>query len=246
MSPAEHPPTGRVVSGLDDCWNRIGVFGDRSCNQLQASVHCRNCPVYAAAGRSLLEQPPPADYLAEWTGVLAESKRRSDDSLLSADGSAVRSEQSLSLMIVRLGRELFALPVGLLVEVSPPFPVHSVPHRSNAVFLGLVNIRGEIMLAASLAALLGVVPETAPATSGPHASRRMAVASAGDGRWVFPIDEILGVHVFHRDAVLPPPVAGSQGRFGCSQGVLRWQQRTVALLDADALIAGLNAAIAAP
>ncbi|MEB3266108.1 MAG: chemotaxis protein CheW [Cyanobacteriota bacterium] len=245
MSPANPPSAGRGISGQNDCWNHIGVFGDRTCEQLQASVHCRNCPVYAAAGRSLLEQPPPADYLAEWTGVLAESKRRSDDSLLSADGSAVRNEQSLSLMIVRLGSELFALPVGLLVEVSPPFPVHSVPHRTNAVFLGLVNIRGEIMLAASLASLLGVGPETA-AAAGPHASRRMAVASAGDGRWVFPIDEILGVHVFHRDAVLPPPAVGSQGRSGCSQGVLRWQQRTVALLDADALVAGLNAAIAPP
>ncbi|HBP1772226.1 TPA: chemotaxis protein CheW, partial [Pseudomonas aeruginosa] len=34
---------------VDDCWNRIGVHGDKSCERLAEHVHCRNCEVYAAA-----------------------------------------------------------------------------------------------------------------------------------------------------------------------------------------------------
>jgi Magnesium chelatase, subunit ChlI len=38
----------------NDCWNQIGVFGDGTCPELAKVIHCRNCPVYAAGGRSLL------------------------------------------------------------------------------------------------------------------------------------------------------------------------------------------------
>ena len=35
------------VERIDDCWNRIGVHGDKSCPLLDEHVHCRNCAVYA-------------------------------------------------------------------------------------------------------------------------------------------------------------------------------------------------------
>ena len=223
---AEHEP---ATSRLDDCWNRIGVFGDRSCPELLNCVHCRNCQVYSAAGRSLLERLPPGDYLQEWTSVLAETKRGSESSSLSADGSVVRSDQSLSVMIFRLANELFALPVGVFLEVSAPFVVHSVPGRSNHLFLGMVNVRGEIMLAASLTNLLGLNV----ANSGQQSAGRMAVAGTPDGKWVFPIDEIYGIYLFNRDDVKPAPVviANADRSYAC--GVFQWQNRSIALLDSD-------------
>jgi chemotaxis-related protein WspD len=230
----------RPTARLDDCWNRIGVFGDRSCPELASCVHCRNCPVYSAAGRSLLERLPPGDYLREWTAVLAETKRGSESSTLSADGSAVRSDQSLSVMIFRLSDELFALPVGVFLEVSAPFVVHSVPSRSNALFLGMVNVRGEIMLAASLTQLLGLKP---PESGQPLASR-MAVAGTPEGKWVFPIDEIHGIYLFDRDDVKPAPVVitNAEHSYGC--GVFQWQNRSVALLDPSRIFEALNGEIA--
>lgn len=231
-------PQDPASSSLDDCWNRIGVFGDRSCTLLSASVHCRNCQVYSEAGRSLLERLPPADYLAEWTAVLAESQHGAQSSLLSADGAVVRSDQSLTLMIFRLADELFALPVGVLLEVSAPFVVHSIPHRSTAIFLGLVNIRGEIMLAASLRALLGLAAEQQrPAAA--QGSQRMAVASTPEGRWVFPIDEIFGIHLFNRADVNPAPSQAQEGHC-CSSGVLQWRNRPVALLDPERIFQRLH------
>ena len=227
---------------LEDCWNHIGVFGDRSCEVLIDCVHCRNCHVYSAAGRSLLERLPPGDYLQEWTSVLAETKRGSESSTLSADGTVVRSDQSLSVMIFRLASELFALPVGVFLEVSAPFMVHSVPGRTNDLFLGMVNIRGEIMLAASLTNLLGL--KTLQASSGSHTGvGRMAVASAPEGKWVFPIDEIYGIYLFNRVDVKPAPVVISNANSSYANGVFQWQNRSVSLLDPDRIFSALNTEI---
>jgi len=243
---APHASPGAVepsATRLDDCWNRIGVFGDRSCPELLNCVHCRNCPVYSAAGRSLLERLPPGDYLQEWTTVLAETKRGSESSTLSADGSVVRSDQSLSVMIFRLAGELFALPVGVFLEVSSPFVVHSVPGRSNQLFLGMVNVRGEIMLAASLTNLLGLKVEP---ISGQQSAGRMAVAGTPEGKWVFPIDEIYGIYLFNRDDVKPAPVVISNADRSYTCGVFQWQNRSVALLDPDRIFSMLTTEISPP
>ncbi len=63
---------GRLAVG-DGCWNRIGVSGDRSCPELPSFVHCRNCPVFAAAARAFFDRPAPEGYLAEWARWLADS-----------------------------------------------------------------------------------------------------------------------------------------------------------------------------
>ncbi|MEB3199348.1 MAG: chemotaxis protein CheW [Synechococcaceae cyanobacterium] len=230
-----------AAAGLNDCWNHIGVFGDTSCPSLASWVHCRNCPVYSAAGRSLLERLPPQGYLQEWTTVLADAKRGNDIRELSADGSVVRSTQSLSVMIFRLGEELFALPVNVFLEVSSPFIVHAVPRRSSPLFLGLVNVRGEIMLAASLSELLQLQPAAGPAAKAP---RRMAVAGSPDGKWVFPIDEIHGIYLFHQNDVRAAPVVISAASQAFSCGVFQWQNRSVALLDAERIFAALTREIA--
>ena len=62
----------RPASG-SDCWHRIGVSGDRSCPELNAFIHCRNCPVFAAAARTFFDRPAPEGYLADWSRWLAES-----------------------------------------------------------------------------------------------------------------------------------------------------------------------------
>jgi len=58
-------------AAVDDCWNRIGVFGDKSCPQLERHIHCRNCEVYGAQ-RSLLIFRLGEQWLAIATRCLAE------------------------------------------------------------------------------------------------------------------------------------------------------------------------------
>jgi chemotaxis-related protein WspD len=235
------PETSETDPRLDDCWNRIGVFGDRSCSELPSCEHCRNCPVYSAAGRSLLERLPPGDYLQEWTTVLAEDKRGSESSTPSIFDSAVRNDQSLALMIFRLAGELFALPVGVFLEVSTPFAVHSVPGRSNELFLGLVNVRGEIALAASLANLLGV---RVAKSAGPQSVGQMAVAETAVGNWVFPIDEIYGIYLLNRDDVNSAPEAINTTNNFYVNGIFQWHNRLVAMLDPDPIFSMLTTKVA--
>ncbi len=57
--------TDEFFAPVHDCWNRIGVEGNATCRELAKYIHCRNCPVYSAAGLQLLDRPLPADYRRE-------------------------------------------------------------------------------------------------------------------------------------------------------------------------------------
>jgi len=221
MSPNSTAPSPQ------DCWNEIGVFGDRSCDALAAAVHCRNCQVFSSGGRRLLDRRPPPGYLQDWTRVLAHG---------TTPGEAVVSGISApSLMIFRLADEFFALPVAVLLEVSSPLAVHTVPHRTTDVFQGLVNIRGELMLTASLKALLGV-SKHADGAGAP----RLAVARSEQGPWVFPLDEIFGIHPVNPEGIRPAPTTGQGGAVSCTAGLFSWRGHTVALLDPERIFSLLH------
>lgn len=231
---------------MDDCWNRIGVSGDRSCPTLAEVVHCHNCAVYSRAGRSLLERQPPADYLAGWTAVLADGSGGlptpgDSDTGAAGEERVVGGQQALALMVFRIGEESLALPLQLLQEVTPPCGIHSVPHRSNGCFLGLVNIRGEILLAASLRRLLDLPLDQGP----PAAGNRMAVTAAGDNQWVIAIDEVLGIHLCHAEELQPPPVVHSAAA-AHTEALFTWKGRRVALLHGPRLLDTLRLQVSQP
>lgn len=217
---------------MDDCWNRIGVSGDRSCPTLGEVVHCHNCAVYSSAGRSLLERQPPAGYRTGWTAVLAD---RGDEERV------VTGQQALTLMVFRVGEEVLALPLQLLQEVTPPSGIHSVPHRSNGTFLGLVNIRGEILLAASLRQLLNLPLEGGT----PAAGQRMAVTAPGEEQWVIALDEVLGIHLCSPEDLEAPPVVHSTAA-ALTQALFAWKGRRVALLDGPRLLHTLRRQVRQP
>jgi chemotaxis-related protein WspD len=224
---------------LNDCWNRMGVMGDRSCPELKTVIHCRNCPVYSAAGRSLFDREPPSGYLKEWTDILAETP--AEQSGGNGNGAIVRTTETISIIIFRLGHELLALPVKLLQEVTQPCVIHTLPHRSNDLFLGLVNIRGETLLCASLSHLLG--PEPISNTShavNPINSTRMVVAGREENKWVFLVDEVLGIHRFHPSELKDAPVVIKKSAEAYTKGVITWQDNKVNYLDSELLFYTLN------
>ena len=172
MTPDAGPGNGPApFDHGDGCWHRIGVSGDRSCPELSTFVHCRNCPVFAAAARSFFDRPAPEGYLAEWSSWLADSgsdglrprgEGGGDDD---EDGGVVAQREGVSVLIFRLGAEWLAFRTRAVAEVTTPRPVHRVPHRSNRIFAGLVNLQGQAQLCVSLHGLLGVdAPGVAAAT----------------------------------------------------------------------------------
>lgn len=227
--------TNNLPHGVNDCWNHIGVDGDRSCVKLETVIHCRNCPVYSTAGRSLLERVAPFDYLNEWTAVVAVPQEQPSRDFASAVGFRIgRAVDTLSAIIFRLGDELFALPVQVLQEVTHPCVIHTLPHRSNDLLLGLVNIRGEILLCASLGHLLGLETATNPPSS--HMNLRMLVVGQKDSKWVFPVDEVHRIHRFHLNELKAVPVVVSQANETYTLAVIDWQNDKVNYLDAELLL----------
>jgi len=228
-----------VESPLNDCWNQIGVMGDRSCGQLATVIHCYECPVYAEAGDSLLEREPPLNYLDEWLNILAETSVDQED--VEGDEIVIHTAEAISVMIFRLGNERLAFPVRILQEVTPPCVIQPLPHRSNELFLGLVNIRGETLLCASLSHLLNLEPtkETSSTVTSTNA-KRMMMAGQGNDKWVFPVDEVHGVYRFHLNELRDAPVVITKATEAYTQGIIYWQGNQVNYLDSELLFYTLN------
>lgn len=89
---------------IDDCWNRIGVRGDGSCEKLAQHIDCRNCPVHARAAAELLDRLQ-VEQMADGWSEQAEPMQEQD-----ADLS--------SWLLFRIGEEWLALPTALLEEIT--------------------------------------------------------------------------------------------------------------------------------
>src|SRR5262245_34195996 len=124
-----------------DCWNTIGVKGDRSCDKLVGAIHCQNCSVFAAAASTFLDREAPAGYVEEITNLLASSAQ------------SVDARQN-SVVVFDVEDQPLAIDTRAVVEVTEARAVHRVGHRSGRVFSGLVNIHGQLELCASLRGLL--------------------------------------------------------------------------------------------
>jgi chemotaxis-related protein WspD len=216
------------------CWNEIGVMGDHSCHELTTAIHCRNCGVFAAAARAFLDRPAPPGYLAEWAVCLDDADRCAGD-----ESDAAR--QRLGVVVFRLGAEWLALPAAVVVEVTPVRPVHRVPHRSNEVLAGLVNLRGQLHLCASLHGLIGTEPRTsATATHSPEPAARMIVIRREAETWVFTTEEVLGVPRVPPDLMQNVPSTLANPAVSFCQSVFHWQGQSVGLLDAARLFDALG------
>jgi chemotaxis-related protein WspD len=210
------------------CWNEIGVMGDHSCPELSTAIHCRNCSVFAAAAKAFLDRPPPPGYLAAWSHCL------DDDDPCSSDASDAR-RQELGVVVFRLGAEWLALPTAVIVEVTPVRPVHRIPHRSNQILTGLVNLRGQLHLCASLHGLLGTESCNTAAAQVPDRAARMIVIRRETESWVFTADEVAAVPRVPLDRLQNVPATLANPAVSFSQSVFDWQGRSVGLLDASRL-----------
>ncbi|MFM7291896.1 MAG: chemotaxis protein CheW [Planctomycetia bacterium] len=228
-------PGREVAAPMEHCWRHVGVGGDRSCPELAAFIHCRNCPVVAAAARRFFDRPAPAGYLESWGETLAQP-------IVTVDGDA------RGVLIFRLCDEWMALPTSILAEVTTLRRAHRVPHRSGAVLAGIVNIRGQLQLCIRLPRLLGLDPPPEETASAAHAARLLVVEHPGEHgprRWVFEVDEVAGVHRVHRQALAIPPSTVSHAAKRATAGLFAWQDKTVALLDEARLLDGLARLVSA-
>jgi chemotaxis-related protein WspD len=212
-----------VASGLD-CWNRIGISGDRSCPELVKHIHCRNCPVFADAANRFFDRPAPSGYLADWAKLLAAPFKPAES-------------KDLSLLIFRLRDEWLALLTEVVVEVTNPRPVHRIPHRSSDTLIGMVNLRGQLQLQVSLHGLIGVSPAETPLPAG---KPRLVVIKRGGHTWAFEADDVHGVYRFARGRLQTVPSTLANPANSFSQAVISWQGKSVGFLDDERVFDSLR------
>ena len=236
MSEAK-PKTGKIADAVENvspasihaCWNDIGVYGTSACSELEKFVHCRNCPVYSTAGVELLDRPLPDDYRREWSQHFAIEKHRA-------------TPAKLSVVIFRIAAEWLALPTTAFQEVAERRLTHSLPHRRQGIVVGLINVRGELLICVSLRRLLGLDRGAKPPARQP--TDRLLVVNWDGNRLVFAVDEIHGVHRFQPKELREAPATVSKSSLTFTQGVFLWEQHPVGLLEPESLFSTLNRSLA--
>ncbi len=202
------------------CRLTIGVWGDRSCPDLREHIHCRNCPVYAQGGRQLLARVP---------------KDTDAGASTSAPEPVLNNSELRSMLVFRVRGEWLAIRTATAREVVEPVPAHRVPHRNDARFLGLVNVRGELMPCADLGRLLELPNVSKPDNEAEGIWPRLLVLEREQRVWAFPVAEVEGIQRVQPDAIQPPPVTIELGRSAFTEGVFEGRRGPVSVIDEDTL-----------
>ncbi|MFB4390876.1 MULTISPECIES: chemotaxis protein CheW [unclassified Pseudomonas] len=201
---------------IDDCWNRIGVHGDKTCPLLEQHIHCRNCEVYAAAATRLLDRY-----------ALVQDER-------DEPAAPEQDARGRSMLLFRLGEEWLALATACLAEIAPLQAVHSLPHQRSRVLQGVANVRGALVPCLSLGDLLGMAGEPVQARTG-RVMPRMLILAAQGGPVVMPVDEVDGIHRLD-----PARLENTGEAAPFTLAALQWRGRSVRVLDPEHLLSAVK------
>ena len=204
-----------------ECFRRIGVWGDRSCELLVEHAHCRNCSSYAAIGRQLLDRSPNTEYLVEWRDRVARK------------GSGVVAEAARPMTVFRVADEWLALPTQVVREIVDPMPVRRVPHRRDISFRGLVNVRGVVLPCVDLGVLLGSrsSAQERGASADAMTWRRMMVIESAGAAWTFEAEEVEGIRRVRDGQLRRPPVTVELGTHRFTEWVFTDPHGDVGVLE---------------
>jgi chemotaxis-related protein WspD len=140
-----------------------------------------------------------------------------------------------AIIAFRVGARWLALAAAQAREIVDILPAHRVPHRRDARFVGLVNVRGELVPCIDIAVVLGIERASVD-TSLAHAARtkpRMVLIEQDGQALAFEVDEVNAVHLVTQEALraVPPDEPAETGRF--TQALVDLPVGRTALIDAD-------------
>jgi chemotaxis-related protein WspD len=228
-------------AGITDCWSRIGVRGDRSCERLTEHLHCRNCDVYPSAAGLVMQRELPPGFVSDWTAHYAQPLK-------------ITQALDCSALAFRIGHEWFALPTASVVMVAESAMPHRIPHRQRRELLGLANIRGTLYPCISLGAILDIDDESTGSNKDllPAFSRtvilRMGVsgtgtATAGSHRYAMPVHDVLGIVRYHRGMLEPLPATARVASRDLFHGILETDNKRIACMDGDRIASRFESAL---
>jgi chemotaxis-related protein WspD len=224
MEPTQKSAPRAEAPAIDDCWNRVGVQGDRSCPELTRHTHCRNCHRFSAAGRRLLDEPLDSAECDFWTTYHAQPPQPAQSQL-----------QSFTLF--QVGSERFAIPTLCCVRVANMRPIHRLPHRSSGALLGVANIHGDLIVCISFASLLNFDTSDRPAAA---KEGKLLVLRWADGPIAFEVDVVQNVQRIADSQLKPLPATVAQAKTRYTKAMLQLGETSIGVLDEALLHAAVR------
>jgi len=168
-------------------------------------------------------QAPSAGYLPEQAKIWAQSMD-------------LQLQDKTGAFILKVGNEHLAWPTCSAQVLLGSRPIHSIPHRKQAVLKGIAAISGKLTTCLSLAGLLDIK------TDKTVEKQNILLISHQKAPWGMLIDQIDNHIHFHDDDIQALPSTLAQSN--CySRGMLAWQNKHIPLLDEALVIAGFERAL---
>ena len=150
-----------------------------------------------------------------------------------------QDHDEITVVTLRLGKQIMAIPASALREILDPLPVTRVPTADRAVW-GVINVRGAVVPLAELRHAFGIAIE--PVTS---ASRMLVleVDIAGEPVVVaISADAVTSVVTLDRASMEPLPASGSTWPSHFVRGLFRNDNGVIVMPDLNSIFAAHAAA----
>ncbi len=218
-----------IATKYEQCWKVTGVSGSGVCDKLDIYSHCRLCPVYSEKGRSLFNRESSEELIELWTKEISKPKQ-------------IEKTNTLSVVIFRIKKEWFALSTAYFKEAVNDRTIHTVPDRSNDIFLGIANISGELLLCLNSYRIFGV-DMTEDEDENKNSFKRMIVLKDSRDRFVLVVDEILGVIRIGMDELVKGPSTLVNAPESLSKSVFQYDNKKIGFIDPEKLFNSLNGSL---
>lgn len=146
-----------------------------------------------------------------------------------AAGPPAPPRERLAYLGFYVGQEVYGLPLGQLREVARLTRLRHIPGAPPGV-AGLVNLRGEIVCALDVRAILGLSPQ-APADS----AFLVALRDFDDPVGLI-VDSIADIYSIDPEEIESPPTTWSPERRACFVGTIRVPVGMMGLLDVHRVV----------
>ncbi len=172
--------------------------------------------------RRLWERPPPEGYVEEMTAIFRKEAQEEDTG---------RKEP---YFIFRLCQHRFGISPKVVKEAVILKPIHSIPHNTNEILRGVVNIEGRLTPVISLEKILGLKDREE------YSLGKMVVFCIGQNEWVAEVAEIEGIYPIDSEHLQNIPVTLLKSPNHYLKGIAVIQGENTAILDEELLFYSLT------
>ena len=155
--------------------------------------------------------------------ILEEAQKRRKGSVIDVE------EDSVKIVIFKLGEELFAVNGGNVLEILPLSKIYFVPGCPEHI-LGLINVRGDVESVVSICGFIGLPLSVVGETS------KIALMSGGGVRTGVIVDSLLDVLDIAVSSIKNTISTIEDNKKGLVAGEFFYSGKTVTLLEAGNLL----------